>query len=437
MFPAYRFPSVAKRRWPLIVSWCLYDWASASFPVVMLTFIFAPYFTESVAADSVGGTVLWGQAMAVAGLLVATASMLLGAIGDLKGGRRRWLGVAALVGMAATAALWFVVPDRTAIPLALIGIVTASIAFETAAIFYNALLPEVAQPSHFGRISGWGNAAGAVGGILCLGIVLTVFVMAEAPPFGLDPQTQETIRVCAPFTALWWLLFSLPLFLVPQIRPGLPPERRPWRVAIRHGVGNLVAALRTLPRQPRIGWYLLAQMLYMDGINTLLAFVGIFAAGTLGMPMSEVLMFGIATNVACAVGSCAFGWIDDHLGARRTVVIGLAGMIVCLVGLLSALSIPLFWLLGLTAAVFLGPVQAASRSLMARMTFPENRAQMFGLYAVSGKITAFLGPAAFSLATDLTGSQRGGMATIVPFLLAGLLLLAAKVADAPAPQRSE
>ncbi|EME69049.1 MFS transporter family transporter protein [Paramagnetospirillum caucaseum] len=418
-----------KSRWSAIAAWCLYDWAASTFPVIVTIFIFAPYFTESVATDAVTGTVLWGRAMAAAGFVIAVSSALLGSISDLKGGRKRWLMVSAGLAMVATATLWFVAPNVSAVPLALVGGAVAVVAFETAAVFYNSMLPEVAPAGYFGRVSGWGNGAGALGGIVCLGVVLVLFVLeADSAPFGLDPQAQEAIRICLPFAALWWLVFALPLFLlVSEDRLGGRGGNHPWRTAIRHGTGNLVNSLRALPREPRLAWYLLAQMLYCDGLNTVLSFSGIFAAGTFGMDVSELLVYGIAVNVAAGVGSLAFGWVDDRMGAKRAVVIGLSGMIVFIVAIIATDSKTVFWLASVMVGVFLGPVQAASRSLMAGMTTPENRARMFGLYAVSGKITAFLGPAAFSIATDLAGSQRAGMAVTIPFFVLGLALLVGKV----------
>jgi UMF1 family MFS transporter len=423
---------LAFRQWPAIVAWCLYDWASSAFPVIVTIFIFAPYFTESVATDAVTGTVLWGRAMAVAGLVIAVFSALLGSVSDLKGGRKRWLMVVAGLGMVATASLWFVMPNVSAVPLALVGVVVAVVAFETGVVFYNSMLPEVAPEGYLGRVSGWGNGAGALGGIMCLGAVLALFVLeAETAPFGLDPRAQEAVRACLPFASLWWLVFSLPLFLlVSEARLGGGGDSHSWRAAIRHGMGNLVDSVRTLPRQPRLAWYLLAQMLYCDGLNTLMAFSGIYAAGTFGLDVSELLVYGIAVNIAAGVGSLAFGWVDDRMGAKRAVVIGLSGMIVFIVAIIATDSKTVFWLASVMVGVFLGPVQAASRSLMAGMTTTENRAQMFGLYAVSGKVTAFLGPAVFSIATDLAGSQRAGMAVTIPFFVLGLALLVGKVGNA-------
>lgn len=418
--------SSTKGRWPAIVSWCLYDWASSAFSVVITTFVFAAYFTESVASDTVRGTVLWGRAMAVAGLFIAIFSALLGTVSDLKGERKRWLMAAVVLGVGATAALWFVLPEVSSIPLALVGIVVAVVAFEIGAVFYNALLPTVAPPGYFGRISGWGNGSGALGGIACLGVVLVLFVLpAETAPFGLDPHSQQATRICMPFVAFWWLAFSLPLFIL--LKEEKQATSHSWKTAFRHGAAELVSAIRALPQEPRVAWYLLAQMLYCDGLNTLLAFCGIFAAGTFGLDVSELLIYGIVVNIAVGFGSWGFGWIDDRLGAKSAVVIGLSGMIVFVLAIILTESKTVFWLSSILVGVFLGPVQASSRSLMAGMMRPENRAQMFGLYAVSGKVTAFLGPALFSIVTDIAGSQRAGMSVILPFFILGLILLVVKV----------
>ena len=164
-------------------------------------------------------------------------------------------------------------------------------------------------------------------------------------------------------------------------------------------------------------------MLYTDGLNTLFAFGGIYAAGTFGMTFDQIVMFGIAMNVAAGLGAAAFAWVDDALGSRPTIVIGLLGMIAFGIGILLAETVLWFWVLGLAMSVFFGPVQAPSRTLMARLAPPDLRAEMFGLYALSGRITAFLGPLVLGWVVALSGSQRLGMASILLFLIPGLLLL--------------
>jgi len=165
-------------------------------------------------------------------------------------------------------------------------------------------------------------------------------------------------------------------------------------------------------------------MLYTDGLTTLFAFGGIYAAGTFGFSFAEVIQFGIALNVTAAIGAVAFGWVDDRLGAKATIAAGLVGLLVCGAIVLISTSKPVFWIAALLIGLFLGPVQAASRTWMARYAPDEQRAELFGLMALSGKATAFLGPLLLAEITRATGSQRWGMATILVFFAVGLVLLA-------------
>jgi len=296
-------------------------------------------------------------------------------------------------------------------------------------------LPEIAPLSHIGRVSGWGWGLGYVGGIVCLSLVLVVFVQADVPPFGLDKAASENVRASSPFAAAWYALFAAPLFLFVR-EPGGAGLK--LKAAIRRGVADLwiTAKSLTAPDRRHVMWFLIAQMIYADGLTTLFAFGAIYAAGTFGMPLSEVILFGIALNVTAGIGALGFAWIDDWLGGRRTVVISLAAIIATSTGLLLVESKAWFWGLGMVLGIFFGPVQAASRSLIARLATPTHRTQMFGLFALSGRITAFVGPAVLAWATAASGSQRVGMATILVFLATGLVLVLTKVPEAARPDKT-
>ena len=413
-----------------VLAWCLYDWANSAFPAVITTFVFATYFTQGVAPDPVTGTAWWGHAQAAAGLTIAVLSPVLGSIADLTGRRKRWLAGFSALNVLTVAALWYVEPNPASALFALVTVAVATVAFEVGTVFYNALLPEIAPTSHIGRVSGWGWGLGYVGGIICLAIVLVVFVQADVPPFGLQKAAQEHVRAASPFSALWFAVFALPLFL-------FVPEPRGQRAAIasaaRRGIRDLWTTARSLviaERRPVL-WFLIAQMIYSDGLTTLFAFGGIYAAGTFGMSLPEVIMFGVALNVTAGIGALGFAWVDDWIGPRRTVVLSLAAIIMLSAALLVISSKLWFWILALILGAFFGPVQAASRSMIARLAPQSHRTQMFGLFALSGRVTAFVGPATLAWATELARSQRAGMATILVFFVTGLVLLIGKVPEAP------
>lgn len=422
-----RAPSEPRRA---LFAWSLYDWANSPFFAVIGTFVFATYFTQAVAPDPETGAAQWGYTLTLCGLAIAVLSPILGAVADAGGRRKPWLAALTLIGIVGSAALWWVEPTPSATLFALGSVAIATVALEIGIAFYNAMLPDLAPPSRLGRWSGWAWGAGYAGGMVALVLMLGLFVMNDNPPFGLDTERSEHIRVVGPFVALWIALFAWPLF---AFVPDQPDKGLGVGETARQGFKQLRATLGHLPRYRTIATFLLARMLYIDGLNTLFAFGGIYAAGTFGMAFSEVILFGIALNVTAGLGAVLFAGVDDRLGAKPTVLIGLAGLSVCGIGALVVTDKTAFWLIGSALGLFIGPVQSASRSLMARLAPVELRTEMFGLYAFSGKATAFLGPFVFATATAYAGTQRAGMATILVFFALGAALLL--LVRAPRPPR--
>ncbi|HIC80014.1 MAG TPA: MFS transporter [Kiloniellaceae bacterium] len=401
------------------IAWCFYDWANSSYPTVIVTFVFAAYFTQGVAETVEIGTGQWGAALSISGLALAVLAPVLGAIADQGGGRKPWIAFFTALSVLAAFGLWWIEPDPRFILPALLLVAVGNAAFEFGHVFYNAMLPDVAPSSHLGRLSGWAGGLGYAGGLVCLGLCLVLFVMPEVPLFGLDKAAAEEVRITGPFVGLWFAVFAIPLFLMAR------EERRPFRPAgaVRAGLKSLWQTLRQLPSHGQTGRFLLARMLYTDGLNTLFAFGGIYAAGTFGMSFEEILIFGILLNVAAGIGAFGFAWFDDLVGAKATILVSVAALTVLGAAILLIDSKLWFYLLGCGIGVFIGPAQTASRSFMARIAPPDLRAEFFGLYALSGKATAFVGPALVGWVTIMAESQRAGMATILIFFLAGLLLL--------------
>lgn len=403
-----------------IFSWCLYDWANSAYPTVVTTFVFGAYFTKAVAETPESGTEAWGYAVGFAGLVVALFSPVLGAIADRGGRRKPWLAVLTLTAVVTTAMLWFTLPNPGYVAWALVFVTLSSIAFEFGTVFYNAMLPDLAGPQRVGRVSGWGWGMGYAGGLTCLVIALFGFVSAETPLFGITTEGAAHVRAVMLLTAVWFALFSLPLFL---FTPDRPSTGRSATRAVREGLATLRATIRDIRNYDAILRFLIARMLYADGLVTLFAVGGIYAAGTFGMDFGEVVRFGIALNITAGLGALAFAWADDWIGAKSVIVTSLVALIGLGMGALVVETKTGFWIIGMALGVFVGPAQAASRSMMARLAPEDLRTEMFGLYALSGRATSFLGPIAFGFATGFFDSQRAGMATILVFLIAGLLLL--------------
>lgn len=411
-----------------VAAWCVYDWANSAFPTVIGTFVFSAYFTQAVAADTVSGTALWSRAVTVSAILIAVLSPVFGAIADATGRQKPWLAVFTVVCALACSMLWFVKPDPSWALFALIAFTIANASFEFATVFYNAMLPDLVAPARLGRVSGWGWGLGYAGGLTCLVIVLFGFIQTETPLFGLDKDSAEHVRASGPIAGLWYALFALPLFfLVPDgARSVLTASQ-----AVTSGLSTLWKSFQNVRHYKNIVTYLIARMIYTDGLNTMFLFGGIYAAGTFGMPISEVIIFGIALNVTAGLGAAGFAWIDDWIGAKKTILIALVALTLIGLGMVLTDNKTVFWGLGMALGTFFGPAQAASRSLMARLAPAEVRTEMFGLYALSGKATAFLGPLVLGIVAEATGSQRAGIATVLAFLIVGgVMLLAVREPDA-------
>ncbi len=426
-----------------VYSWMLFDWANQPFYALVLTFIFAPYFASSVAPDPVSGQAMWGTATAIAGATIALLAAPLGAVADRTGARKRWIFAFSVPFVAGCFGLWAGVPGMAEPWVVLAFFVLAYVGAEFTLIFTNAMLPTLGPRSEIGRISGSGWAVGYVGGLVSLVLVLTLLATAPGsdrtllglqPAFGLDPATGEPERATGPFTALWFMVFAIPLFL---FTPDVP--RRSARGALRAGLGDLAATIRGIRGKGTLPVYLISSLFYRDGLASLFTFGGIFAAGVLGWGMFELGVFGIVAAATGALGAWLGGKADSRFGPKPVVTTGiLVLMAVCVVVLLttrnSVLLIPVaegsripdlvFVLAGAMLGAMAGTIQAASRTLLVDQAEGHvDYAQGFGLYALSGKATAFVGPAMIAVVTEWTGSQRLGVSPVILQFLIGLVLL--------------
>jgi len=403
-----------------LLSWALYDWANSSFPTIIQTFVFATYFTRAVAADPTAGTRQWGTALAIAALVVAVAAPLLGATTDQTGRRKAWVGGCTVVTVVATALLWLVEPSPEWVGPALALLVLGTVGFELASLLYNAMLPALADPARLGRWSGWGWGLGYAGGLVSLVLALVLFINDGAAVGGLDRAASEHVRATFVLAAVWYAVFALPLFL---FTPDRSVRAESLGRGLRDGVRQLADTVRQARRYAGLIRFLVAHLFYVDGLATLFAFGGVYAAGTFDMDERDVLLYGIALNVTSGLGAAGFAWIDDWIGSRRTILVSLAGLVLAGTALLFIEGRTLFWTLGMVLGVFVGPAQASSRAYLARVAPPALANQMFGLYAFSGKATAFIGPLMVGWLTHASGSQRVGMSAIVLLLVVGLGLM--------------
>ncbi|WP_245974155.1 MFS transporter [Bosea caraganae] len=435
-----------------LAGWVLFDWAAQPFFSLVQTFGYAPYFVRVMVGDPVAGQAYWGYGTAVAALLIAVLSPTLGAIVDQMGRRKLWIGATGAIYALCCVLLWFCRPGEPgAIVMALAAVCVAAVAIEIAVMVNNAMLPGLVDRSHVGRLSGLGAALGNVGGVVATLLVLTLFVanpgtgktlLGIAPILGLDGAHQEGARAIGPFSALWFGCFILPLLL-------FTPDARPIRTGtptIRAGLSALRASLRELPRHPALLRFLIANMIYTDGLVALFAMGGIFASSILGWTAIQVGLFGMLVTTAGIAGALAGGSLVDRIGARAVVLLTLGLLMAALAGTLSlgpdhvgpwAVAPPrpdrvlfdsaaerVYLAIGTLIGLCSGALLASTRIVLIGLAPPDRLTQFFGLFALSGRVTAFLGPLSVAVATQLMASQRAGIAVLMVFFAVGMALLA-------------
>jgi UMF1 family MFS transporter len=396
-----------------IFAWSLYDFANSAFTTLVVTFIFSAYFTQAIAADPDRGTVLWSRAVNISALIVALSTPLLGAIADDSGRKKAFLFWLTGLSVVFTALLFFVKPGMTT--TALILFVIANIGFEACNVFYNAFLPEIATKETIGRISGYGQALGYAGGLVCLVIALGMI------RGWLPSEDGLAVRATNLLVAGWFALFSIPFWFV--IRERKPEGQHSILASARHSLGRLGETFRNLRNYSEAFKLLIARMIYNDGLVTVFSFAAIFAAAAFGMETDQIIVLGITLNVVAGIGAWALGFVNDWIGGKKTIMITLVVLIVATVLGATAPSVKAFWIASIILGFMVGPNQAASRSLLGVFIPEEKHAEFFGFFAFSGKLASVLGPLAYGLVLGATGSQRLAMGSIVVFFVAGLVLL--------------
>ncbi len=438
-----------------LVGWVMFDWAAQPFYTLVLTFLFAPYFASTFIGDAAWGQELWGYTTAAAGLIVAILSPVLGAIADASGKRKPWIAGSSVLLIAGLCSLWLAAPGQTSLLVPVIsGIIVASVAAEIATVFTNAMMPGLVPPHRLGRLSGTGWAVGYAGGLVSL-ILAAGLLVADGetgktmiglnPVLPLNSLDHEGERLIGPFSALWYTIFVLPLFMFTPDSGTGKSVNGPGS-AVSRGLGQLRETLVHVRHYGNIVRFLAARMLYADGLGAIFVFGGLYAAALFSWSALELGLFGIVITVTAAIGAIIGGPLDDRFGARTVIIWGLLGLMVACAGVLSVDGTRIFYVvntapsnaadgvfssvgervyLTFSAGIGLvsGPIQASSRSLLARLTPPDMATEFFGLFAFSGKVTAFAAPLTVSVVTALTGDQRLGIASIAIYLVLGLGLL--------------
>ncbi len=400
-----------------VVGWAFYDFANSAYPTVIVTVAYSVYFKTVVAGGEGGGGAgdfFWGLAISVSMLFVATAAPFLGSLADVSGTKKGFLGFFAGLCVLFTGLLFFV--ERGDLLMGVLFFVIANIGFEASLVFYNAFVPEIAAEKDYGKVSGYGWAFGYVGGLLCL---FWVFPLIRG---GFAPENLSDFRMAFVRVAIFYAVFSIPTFLWLQEKTVQAGEGG-WPEQMRKGWEQLRETFRHVRRFKNLLRFLLAFLIYNDGIVTVITFSAIYAVGTLGYSMAEVMVLFIAVQASAGIGAFAFGFVVDRLGAKRTILWLLTLWCLVVLAAFFTFTKAQYFAVAMVAGVGLGSVQSASRSLMA-FFIPEGKAgEFYGFYGVCGKLSSILGPVTFGAVSALTGSQRVAVLSVLVFFLAGMAVL--------------
>ncbi|SDE28283.1 MFS transporter [Auraticoccus monumenti] len=415
--PSMAAGSVLADRVPLrrLLAWGSYDWGAASFQAVITSFVFATYVSSAVAPEGTGARWI-AVTNAVTAVVVALSAAVIGQRADRLGRRRRNMLVLSLLVWASMVAMFWVRPEASYLPLALVLLGVSGIFMELANVSYHAMLQQVSTPRNVGRVSGFGWSLGYFGGIVLLLICYVGFIAPEVGWFGVTSEDGLNIRAVALLSAGWFVVFGLPIFfLVPET--AADPSRPSTGL-----VGSYRALARDLVELWRVDRntfrFLLASALYRDGLAAIFTLGAVLAVTVYGLGASDVLVFGIAANVLAALGALAGGFVEDRVGPRAVILVSVGAMVVAGTILLFVSGPSMFWVFGLLLTLWVGPAQSSSRALLTRLAPAGHEGQVFGLYTSTGRAASFLAPALFAVFAAL-GSDRTGIIGIVVVLLAG------------------
>ncbi|NCQ18824.1 MAG: MFS transporter [Ignavibacteria bacterium CG22_combo_CG10-13_8_21_14_all_37_15] len=388
-----------------IFVWTLFDFANTSYSIIIVTFLYAVYFKQVVNDGNPVGDLYWSFGTSIAMLITAIISPILGAIADYSAGKKRFLLFFTLQCILATALLTFV--EKGDVLFGLILFIIANVGFEAGLVFYDAFLPEITAPKNYGRVSGYGFGMGYVGSLVCLALVY---------PFIQSDQIRITFLIAAVF----FLIFSLPLFL------KLHDTRKVVDVSKSYlsiGFNRVFWTLKHIKDYKNLSLFLLSYFFYIEGVNTVIFFSGNYASTTLHFSNIELLIFFITVQTTAILGSVILGIVADSIGQKKTIMISLVIWLLTILLAYFTEQKEMFYVVGLLAGVAMGSSQSTSRSLMSKLTPDEKKTELFGFYSFFGKSSAILGPLVFGYISYITGNQRYAISSIAFFFLIGLLIL--------------
>jgi UMF1 family MFS transporter len=399
-----------------LFNFALYDFANSAFTTIIITFIFSTYFAKQIAPNPVLGQSYWGWAIGITGILVALIGPLIGSFADKKNCTEFFIKLFTIICIILTSFLWFSKPSEKYLLYTLIIVALANFFYELSLIFYNSILKKISSSKNLGKSSGFGFALGYIGGILILIVCIKIFIDNDTLPFGLTKENSENIRATSIVVALWYLIFSIPFLfsLKKEIKNKIDRSsnsiKKIKNLIWNKGLNNL-------------GKFLLARMLYADGLNAIIIMGGIFAVGVFNLEIKDLLVLSVLMNITAFIGAIIGGYANDKFTSKSVIIFSLLGLIFSSAIILFIKTKLFFLIFASINGLFIGPIQSASRVFITKSIDKNNQASGFGLFALSGKLTSFIGPLLVSTLTYISNSQRIGFSAAIILLLIGLLIL--------------
>ena len=433
------------------ISWTMFDWANQPFYTLIMTFVFAVYFTD-VFIPGDDGAQKFTLTQTISGIAIAIFSPILGSISDLRGNRKRWMALWSVLFVIGMGLLWYAYPGApNGIWLVMFGLILASMAVGFGEVFNNSMLTNLETKENMGALSGLGFGLGYIAGLIGLIIFLLLFVWPGGETsslYGLNTSEYEHIRIIGPLCAVWYAFFIIPLFL---FTPDTKSNKLPVLSSIKQGIHNLINTFKELKNFKNIFTFLIARLFFQDALNALFVIGGIYASQVIGMTLTQVLILGIILNFFAGPSSIIGGYLNDRIGSKNVINISLWGLLVSgllalsidqttifyfievpifssdverlTMGIFNSTSQVVYTFVVIGIATFYGPTQTASRALMVKISPPEKAAEFFGLYAFAGKSTSWLVPGLMSLILVFNNNLQYAMLVIMLFNILGIIMM--------------
>ncbi|MFB3844654.1 MAG: MFS transporter [Candidatus Cloacimonadaceae bacterium] len=387
-----------------IVGWMFYDFANSSFTTIIVTVVYSAYFIKQVVNGAPGyGEMLWGRAVALSMTLVAISAPIFGAVADYSRSKKKFLFINCYLTVIFTALLYFV--GKGDVTLGIVFFVIANFGFNSANVFYDAFLPEITSRETMGRISGYGWAFGYAGGLLALLISL--------------PLVKTDIRLVFPMVAVFFFLFSLvTAFWLKEFHR--PSQRTNYLKTALYRISYSFNHIRKIPELLK---YLLSYFIYNDGITTVIVFASVYGITRFGMTTQNMITYFIIAQITSILGAAVFGYWTDKIGVKPTLNISLFIWLAVVIWAFFCRSAEEYYFVGMLAGLAIGSSQANSRTLLAMLTPQNKRAEFFGFYTLTGRLSSIIGPLVYGEIARRTGSPRWAILSLIVFFALGLILL--------------